>query len=155
MDLGMESETVEFKRSTSEMREVMESVAAIQVDIFWDVVDIYNPGSFPAGYAPEDYLTGAETASKPRNPLIASTLYRSGDIGTYGTGLWRIQNVCDAQGVPVEVFQWGNSVHVRFTRAEAVTAADSPVTRRQVTVPPVNHHRQKLRTVESSSRGTS
>ena len=104
-----------------------EDSSAIQVDIFWDAVDIYSPGSFPAGYEPEDYLSGAETASKPRNPLIASTLYRSGDIETYGTGLRRIQGACDAQGVPVAVFQRGNGVHVRFTRAEAV-AADKPPT---------------------------
>lgn len=108
-----------------------EDSAAIQVDIFWNAVDIYNPGEFAAGYAPEEYLTGAQTASKPRNPLIASTLYRSGDIETYGTGLRRIRCACDAQGVPVEVFQRGGGVHVRFTRAEAVAADKPPTNRRQ------------------------
>ena len=104
-----------------------EDSAAVQIDVFWDAVDIYNPGSFPAGCVPEDYLSGAQTASKPRNQLIASTLYRSGDIETYGTGLRRIRRVCDEQNVPVEVFQRGGSVHVRFTRAEAVVADNPPV----------------------------
>lgn len=107
-----------------------EDSAAVQIDVFWDAVDIYNPGSFPAGCVPEDYLSGAQTASKPRNQLIASTLYRSGDIETYGTGLRRIRRVCDEQNVPVEVFQRGGSVHVRFTRAEAVVADNPPTTRR-------------------------
>lgn len=73
----------------------------------------------------------AQTASKPRNPLIASALYRSGDIETYGTGLRRIRCACDAQGVPVEVFQRGCGVHARFTRAEAVAADNPPTNRRQ------------------------
>lgn len=94
-----------------------EDDAAIQIDIFWDAVDIYSPGSFPARYAPEDYLSGAVTASKPRNQLIARTLYRSGDIETYGTGLRCIKAACDAQGVPVEVFERAGSMHVWFTRA--------------------------------------
>ncbi len=101
-----------------------EDDAAIQIDIFWDAVEIYSPGSFPEGYAPEDYLSGAVTASKPRNQLIAPTLYRSGDIETYSTGLRRIRAACDAQGVPVEVFECAGSVHVRFTHAEAAELLD-------------------------------
>ena len=103
-----------------------EDPAAIQIDIFWDVVDVYNPGPFPSGLSPNDYLTGVETTSKPRNQLIAGTLYRSGDIETYGTGLRRIKEACDALGVPVEVFQRGSSVHVRFTRTEAIAAEEAP-----------------------------
>ena len=99
-----------------------EDDAAVQVDIFWDSVDIYSPGLFPAGYTPEAYLTGEVSASKPRNQLIARTLYRSGDIETYGTGLQRIKRECDEQGVPVEVFERGNAVHVRFMRSEGIAA---------------------------------
>lgn len=102
-----------------------EDDAAVQVDIFWDAVDIYSPGLFPAGYTPEAYLSGEVSASKPRNQLIAQTLYRSGDIETYGTGLQRIKRECDEQGVPVEVYERGRSVHVRFTRSEGVAAGQS------------------------------
>lgn len=49
----------------------------------------------------------------------------SGDFETYGADLRRIRSVCKEQSVPVEVFQRDGSVHVRFTRAAAVTA-DSP-----------------------------
>lgn len=103
-----------------------EDNAAIQVDIFWDAVDIYSPGLFPSVFTPEDYLSGAVTASKPRNQLIATTLYKSGDIETYGTGLQRIMAACNEQGVPVAVFQRGGSVHVRFTRSEGI-AAEGPL----------------------------
>ncbi len=101
-----------------------EDLGAVQIDIFWDAVDIYSPGIFPAGLTPSDYLSGDKATSKPRNQLIAQTLYRAGDIETYGTGLHRIKDACDAQGVPVDVFQRGDCVHVRFTRSEAV--ADKP-----------------------------
>ncbi|EUB31506.1 ATP-binding protein [Olsenella uli] len=89
-----------------------EDDAAIQVDIFWNVVDICSLGLFPSGLTPEDYLSGEFIASRPRNQLIAATLCKSGDIETYGTGLQRIKTVCDARGVPVEMFQRGGSVHV-------------------------------------------
>lgn len=104
-----------------------EDNAAIQVDIFWDVVDIYSLGLFPSGLTPEDYLSGEITAPKPHNQLIAATLCKSGDIKTYGTGLQHIKTACDAQGVPVEMFQRGG-VHVRFTRSKGVAAGDSPTT---------------------------
>lgn len=95
-----------------------EDDAAVQVDIFWDRVDIYSPGLFPPGYGPDDYTSGAETASKPRNRLIANTLYRSGDIETYGTGLQRIGHACAAAGVPFSVTQSAHGVHVCFARSE-------------------------------------
>ena len=95
-------------------------LGAVQVDIFWDSVDIYSPGTFANNASPEDYLSGKAKESRPRNPLIARTLYRSGDIEVYGTGLQRIKQACDAQGTPVSVFERGRCVHIRFTRQEAL-----------------------------------
>lgn len=92
-----------------------EDNATIQLDIFWDRVDIYNPGLFPTGFGPDSYLEGAETSSKPRNKLIAGTLLRSDDIETYGTGLQRIRRACESVGVPFEITEsrHGDSRHVR------------------------------------------
>lgn len=59
--------------------------AAVQADIFWDRVDVYSPGGFPAGVSPEAYLSGEADASRPRNPLIVRALYRSGDIEACAT----------------------------------------------------------------------
>lgn len=99
---------------------VYETNAAVQIDIFWDSVDIYSPGPFPPGVSPDDFLAGRSAASNPRNVLVAQTLYRSGDIESYGTGLQRIRRSCEAQGTPVEVFERASSVHVKFTRQEAL-----------------------------------
>ena len=150
MNLGMETECTEYKKSTGEMREAMESIAsilnkhghgtlfnafahrnyedgsAVQVDVFWDRVDIYSPGLFPEGFTPEEYLIEGEGASKPRNRLIAATLYRSGDIEAYGTGLQRIKGACEEAEVPFSVAQSKHGVHVIFTRSEALSAAGSP-----------------------------
>lgn len=105
-----------------------EDDAAVQVDVFWDAVDIYSPGPFPSVYTPDDYFAKRATASKPRNHLIAQTLYKSGDIETFATGLRRIKSACDEQGVPVEVFQRDGFVHVRFTRSEGIAADNPPTT---------------------------
>lgn len=105
-----------------------EDDSAIQIDVFWDHVDIYSPGLFPVGFNPEDYLTGEESTSKPRNRLIATTLYRSGDIEIYGTGLQRIKAACDEANVPFSVTQSRHGVHVSFMRSEGIAAGNTPAT---------------------------
>ena len=99
-----------------------QDLGAVQMDVFWDSLDIYSPGDFPEGASPEEYLSGEKATSRPRNPLIARALYRAGDIEAYGTGLQRIWRTCGEQGVPVDIFERGGSVHVRFTRREGVAA---------------------------------
>ena len=57
-----------------------------EVSIYKDRVEIYNPGTFPAGYEPEDFISGRERPIR-RNPLIAQTLYYSKNVESFGTGL--------------------------------------------------------------------
>ena len=68
-----------------------------EVSIYKDRVEIYNPGTFPAGYEPEDFISGRERPIR-RNPLIAQTLYYSKNVESFGTGLKRIADACDAAG---------------------------------------------------------
>lgn len=68
-----------------------------EVAIYKDRVEIYNPGSFPAGYEPEDFISGRERPVR-RNPLIAQTLYYSKNVESFGTGLKRIADACDTTG---------------------------------------------------------
>ena len=68
-----------------------------EVSIYKDRVEIYNPGTFPAGYEPEDFISGRERPIR-RNPLIAQTLYYSRNVESFGTGLKRIADACDAAG---------------------------------------------------------
>lgn len=72
-----------------------------EVAIFKDRIEIYNPGDFPEGYTPEDFIKGEER-SILRNPLIAETIYKSKDIEKWGSGLKRIYDECRVNKVPVE-----------------------------------------------------
>ena len=65
-----------------------------EVAIYKDRVEIYNPGSFPEGYKPEDLISGDERPVR-RNPLITSILYYSKDVESFGTGLKRIADACN------------------------------------------------------------
>jgi ATP-dependent DNA helicase RecG len=48
-------------------------------------VEIWNPGTFPEGLTPEDFITGEEQ-SVLRNPLIAEILYKSKEVERWGVG---------------------------------------------------------------------
>jgi ATP-dependent DNA helicase RecG len=72
-----------------------------EVAIFKDRIEIYNPGDFPEGYTPEDFIHGEER-SILRNKLIAQILYFSKDIESWGSGIKRIYNICKDNSVKVE-----------------------------------------------------
>lgn len=72
-----------------------------EVAIYKDRVEIYNPGTFPEGLEPQDFIERAERPIR-RNPKIARILYYSKDIESFGTGLKRIADACDAAGVRYE-----------------------------------------------------
>jgi len=69
--------------------------------IYSDRVEIYNPGKFPEGLTPENFIEGSELSVK-RNPLLAQLMYYIKDIESFGTGLKRISDACDAAGVKVK-----------------------------------------------------
>jgi ATP-dependent DNA helicase RecG len=71
------------------------------ISIYSNRVEIYNPGTFPDGLTPEDFIEGSELSVK-RNPLLAQLMYYVKDIESFGTGLKRITDACDAAGVKVE-----------------------------------------------------
>ena len=88
----------------------------MQIDIYPDAVDITNPGTFPKGCTPEMYLSGEEVTPHSRNPLIASTLFRSKAIESFGSGIRRIRGACDRAGVHFEYLQGRDATTVRFHR---------------------------------------
>jgi len=69
-----------------------------EIAIFKDRIEIYNPGTFPDGLSPEDYINGSET-SVQRNPLLAEIMYYSKDIERFGMGLRKIARECEGMGV--------------------------------------------------------
>jgi len=72
-----------------------------EIAIFKNRIEIYNPGQFPEGYEPEDFIKGEEK-SILRNPLIANTMYLSKDIEKWASGLKRIHDACKEENVRVE-----------------------------------------------------
>jgi len=72
-----------------------------EICLFRDRIEIYNPGSFPEGLTPKDFIKGEER-SVLRNPLIAEIFYYSKDIEKFGTGLKRIYDECRDDKVKVE-----------------------------------------------------
>jgi len=71
------------------------------ISIYSNRIEIYNPGTFPEGLTPEDFIEGSEFSVK-RNPLLAKLMYYVKDIENFGTGLKRITDACDDAGVKVE-----------------------------------------------------
>lgn len=96
-----------------------QTYAAVVVDIYNDAVEIVSPGWFIDGQDPESHLSGESTSSVSRNPLITRTLYRSGDIEAYGTGIKRIKDLCDEEGMRVEYVRTPDGTKLIFHRNDA------------------------------------
>ena len=72
-----------------------------EVAIYKNRIEIYNPGKFPDGFTPQDFIDQPER-SIHRNPLLAQILYYPKDIENFGTGLRRIMTLCQEADVKVE-----------------------------------------------------
>ncbi len=88
-----------------------------EVAIYKDRIEIYNPGHFPDGYEPKDFIENTERPIR-RNPRIARILYYSKDIESFGTGLKRIADACKAASVKFEFKMLKSGFVVCFYRAE-------------------------------------
>lgn len=93
-----------------------EDTGNVQIRIFDDRLEIWNPGTLPSGLTLDD-LKG-EHRSQPRNNLIADCFYHIKYIEQWGTGTNRMIRLCKRAGVPEPSFsQEHNSFIVSFTRA--------------------------------------
>jgi len=82
-----------------------------KIAMYKDKIEIWNPGNFPEGYSPEDFIK-KETPSVLRNPAVANILYLSADIEKWGSGLKRIYEECKKNNILVSfnVMKYGFSV---------------------------------------------
>jgi ATP-dependent DNA helicase RecG len=87
-----------------------------EVAIYKDRIEIYNPGAFPEGYEPQDFIDRPERPIR-RNPRIARILYYSKDVESFGTGLRRIAETCNAAGVRFEFRKLKSGFVVCFFRS--------------------------------------
>lgn len=88
-----------------------------EISIFKDRIEIYNPGTFPLEYSPENYIQN-KAHSVLRNPLLANILYRSKDIESYSSGIQRIYNECKERNVKVNFRKEKYGFTVIFYRKE-------------------------------------
>lgn len=77
------------------------SNTAFAIEVFSDKVVIYSPGTFPIGFTPEDFAFNAEEPIM-MNPKIATTLFKSSVIESFGSGFERTFTACKEADVKYE-----------------------------------------------------
>jgi len=75
----------------------------VQVLVFADRVEVWNPGELPPGLTPE--LLREPHGPIPRNPLIAEPLFRVKLVEKAGTGTTDMIDDCRAAGLPEPEFR--------------------------------------------------
>lgn len=104
-----------------------EDTGNVQIRIFDDRLEIWNPGTLPEGIT-IDSLKG-DHRSRPRNELIARCFYLIKYIEQWGTGTNRIINSCKEAGLQEPLFEVkDNDFIITFYRGtERVKVAELPV----------------------------
>ena len=88
----------------------------VQVEIYDDHIQIWNPGRLLLGITVED-LYKKDHKSVIRNRLIAQVFYDIGYIEKYGSGTIKILDFCRQQGIPTPKFQeWFGGFSVMFRK---------------------------------------
>jgi ATP-dependent DNA helicase RecG len=84
------------------------STASVQVMLFSDRLEVWNPGELPPSLSPE--RLARPHASIPRNPLLANPLFLAGYVEQAGTGTLDMIGLCRDSGLePPEFRQDGGS----------------------------------------------
>lgn len=93
----------------------------ISIAVYDDRVEIANPGILPPKITPENIKESHE--SFPYNRNIAHALYRSTFLESWGSGIRRIIEACQEQGVEEPTWRWdGAFVYVIFKRPAKVAS---------------------------------
>jgi len=91
------------------------SAGTVQVRIFEDRLEVWNPGILPPDLSIEDLY--GQHASYPRNPRLAHALYRARLIEQWGTGTLRIIRACGGSNIKVDFWIQAGSFVVRLLKA--------------------------------------
>ena len=118
------------------------SKASVQVMLFSDRLEVWNPGQLPPELTPEKLAE--PHPSLPHNPLIAQPLYLAGYIERAGTGTLDMIDQCRAAGIaPPEFRQDGLTFIQILRRPVPVTApVTAPVT--PPVTPPVGDYVERF-----------
>ncbi|NLF43636.1 MAG: transcriptional regulator, partial [Bacteroidales bacterium] len=79
----------------------------IQISVYKDKIMIWNEGQLPENWTIETLLD--KHSSKPFNPDIANTLFRSGHIESWGRGISKMTEQCFKYGLPAPLFFFKSS----------------------------------------------
>ena len=79
----------------------------VQISVYKDRLMIWNEGQLPDDWTIETLLE--KHSSKPFNPDIATTLFRSGYIESWGRGISKMTEQCLEMGLPKPVFFYKSS----------------------------------------------
>ena len=106
-------------------------VGTIQVRIYDDRLEVWNPGTLPSSLTVENLYQ--EHASLPRNPKIALAFYRARLIEHWGTGTLRMADACRKFNIKLEFISESGFFMVRFGKpaVETVISAKQQLNDRQ------------------------
>ena len=90
------------------------SSASVQVMLFKNRLEIWNPGQLPYGLTTEMLKT--HHRSQPANPLLATPMYLYGSIEQMGTGTEMIVRMCKKYGLQTPEFQQSEIFQLTFWR---------------------------------------
>lgn len=86
-----------------------------EIDIYADRIEIINPGSFANEFKPEDFVK-RDIHSFLRNEVIARVLYLCKDVETFGSGIRKIYNLCEDNGVSINYIDSDTDFVFSFSR---------------------------------------
>ena len=102
-----------------------QSSGSVQVSIFTNSLEIMNPGLLPSTLTIESLKR--RHSSKPRNRLIAETLFKIKYIEKFGSGTTKMIRVCRDLGVPEPEFhEQDEDFMVTFRRSSVNVLLDQP-----------------------------
>lgn len=81
--------------------------APIQIKVYKDRIMIWNDGQLPENWTVSNLLK--RHSSKPYNPDIANTLFRSGYIESWGRGIEKMINFCQEAKIPAPIYLFETS----------------------------------------------
>ena len=89
--------------------------ASVSLAIYYDRIEIVNPGHFPAQLTPENIKLQHD--SFPFNLKIAQVLYQTTYLESWGSGVRRMVKLCEAQHLAEPEYRLGNNtITVIFRR---------------------------------------
>lgn len=102
------------------------SNASVQVMLFRDRLEIWNPGHLPDGFTVQKLRE--IHSSEPTNPVIAHPLFLAGYIEHLGTGTTDMIAACEDYGLRAPEFLQAEDFHTIIYRKENVSELDEKVT---------------------------